>query len=268
MAQLDFDTSVPNAARIYDYLLGGEDNYAADRVVAEQLIDMAPDALTLARDNRRFLGRAIRYVAQSGITQFIDIGSGLPTAENTHQVAQAENPGARVLYVDYDPLVAAHARALLGTDQNVDALTADLRDPRVILEHAGTTMDLAKPVAVLLVAVLHFVDDDTSYKITAAFKQAMPPGSCLVLSHATGDGAERHEIDTVQSLYATASAPIFLRTRDQVFDYFTGMTLAEPGLVGLAEWRNEVPAGTAEWRSPRPARVLGYGGVAWKPRAK
>ena len=184
------DTTVPSTARMYDYWLGGHDNFAADRAAALKVSEAAPEAQLMAVENRRFLRRAVRYLAaEAGIAQFLDIGTGLPTQGNVHQVAQDINPAARVVYVDNDPMVLAHSRALK-TGGNTVVIEADLRDPRAILDQPGTRklIDFSQPLAVLLVAVLHFIsDDEDPHAIVAAIRDALPPGSYLVLSHVTGD---------------------------------------------------------------------------------
>ena len=189
-APFGIDTTVPSTARMYDYWLGGHDNFAADRAAALKVSEAAPEAQLMAVENRKFLRRAVRYLAaEAGITQFLDIGTGLPTQGNVHQVAQDINPAARVVYVDNDPMVLAHSRALK-TGGNTVVIEADLRDPRAILDHPGTRklIDFGQPLAVLLVAVLHFISDDDDPSATvAAIRDALQPGSYLVLSHVTGD---------------------------------------------------------------------------------
>src|ERR1700733_2193287 len=191
--QAEIDTSKPHAARIYDYLLGGKDHFAVDRETAEKGIKLIPTGRTAARENRSFLGRAVRYlVAEAGIRQFLDIGAGLPSANNVHEVAQAVTPSCRVVYVDNDPLVLAHARALLTSspEGKTAYIHADLRDPEKILADPATvaTLDFTKPVALMLVAILHFIpDSDEPRRIVATLLDALPPGSYLVASHATGE---------------------------------------------------------------------------------
>ncbi len=251
-----FDVTVPNAARMYDYALGGKDHFAADREAADKVLAISPDAKTAAWDNRAFLHRAVQHAIAGGVTQFIDIGAGLPTVQNTHQIAQAACPRARVMYVDYDTLVVAHANALLAGGENVCVFPADLRKPEQVLACARQSelIDLGQPVAILLVAVLHFIGED-SYQIVGTLKQAMAPSSCLVISHATPDGAGDQEAREVQSVYDSASASLSLRRKDEIARFFDGMTLSEPGIVSVSEWHN---------RPLRPSRVLCYGGVAWK----
>ena len=236
-----FDVSVAHQARIYDYWLGGTDNFAADRKAAEEAAAAYPGVVTGARANRQFLARAVRQLAVgAGIRQFLDLGTGIPTANNTHEVAQAAAPESRVVYVDYDPVVLAHARVLLaGSDEGlVDYLDADLRDTDTILEQASRTLDFSRPVAVMLIAVLHAIgDDDDPYQIVAKLMDAMPPGSYLALSHVASD------IDPEQIARATArlnqlSRQHFtLRDHAQVLRFLDGLELLEPGVVRVEEWR-------------------------------
>ncbi len=193
---LDFDITQPNVARIYDYLLGGKDNYAADRDAAEELLKVLPDVAVAARLNREFLARAVRYVAGEGIGQFVDVGSGLPAESNTHQIARAVRPDARVVYADNDPVVVSHGRALLGSSPDVAVIDADLRQPAAITGNPELLglVDFSRPVALLLVAVLHFIqDDEDPYTIVAALRQVMAPGSFLVISHANLDSVSAGE---------------------------------------------------------------------------
>lgn len=258
-----FDVTVPNVARIYDYFLGGKDNFAADREAAEELRSLLPDAEIACRENRGFLRRAVRYLASDlGIGQFIDIGSGLPTADNTHEIAQAIRPDARVAYIDYDPVVVTHGRALLGSSPNVAVIDADLRRPGVIVGSQSLTdlVDFSAPLAILLAAVLHFIpDSDDPYGIVNIVKSVMAPGSCLVISHATQDSVSREETLGGMSIYDKASAPMIPRRHDDVLKFFDRMDLVHPGLVNISEWRS------SQRRSRRPVRGLIYGGVARKP---
>ena len=254
------DVTVPNVARIYDYFLGGKDHFAADREAAEELRTLLPDAELACRENREFLRRTVRYLARdAGIGQFIDIGSGLPTADNTHEIAQEIQPDARVAYVDYDPVVVVHGRALLESSPNVAVIDADLRQPDVIMANPPLQKlaDFSEPVAILLVAVLHFIrDDEDPYGIVNTLKSAMAPGSYLVISHVTQDDLSREENLGGVSVYQKASAPIVPRRYAEVLRFFDGMELADPGLVNISQWR---PHGTPM------GRQLLYGGVACKP---
>lgn len=257
-----FDVSVPNVARIYDYFLGGKDNFAADREAAEELRRVLPDAEMACRENRDFLRRAVRYLArEAGIHQFIDIGSGLPAAENTHEIAQEIRPDSRVVYVDYDPVVVAHGRALLESSPNVAVIDADLRRPGVIVgsQSLGELVDFSMPVAILLVAVLHFIgNDDDPYGIVDILKSVMAPGSYLIISHVTQDNVSREENAGGLAVYEKASAPVAPRHYDEILKFFDGVELVEPGLVNISEWNS------SKWRSSEPVRQLIYGGVGRK----
>lgn len=247
------DVTVPNVARIYDYLLGGKDNYAADRDAAGQLQAVLPDVAVACRQNREFLRRAVRYLAaEKGISQFIDIGSGLPTACNTHQIAQAARPGSRVVYVDHDPVVVAHSRALLEKSPDVAVVEADLRQPARITADRSlrNLLDLSQPTAFLLVAVLHFIrDSEDPHGIVAMLRSVMAPGSYLVISHVTHDSISREECDGGVSVYEKASAPVIPRRRDEVLRFFDGMHLVSPGVVNVSQWRAR----------GAPVRQLAYG---------
>ena len=257
-----FNPNVPNVARIYDFLLGGKDNYAADREAAGRLLDAVPGAAAAARDNRRFLGRAVWFLAgEAGIRQFLDIGTGLPTRGNVHEIAHAAKPGARVVYADNDPVVVTHARALLADSSTVAAVTGDLRDPDRLfaLPDVRTFIDWDEPVAVLMVAVLHFLEDrESPWQIVDAFKAQMAPGSYLVLSHVTGDDTPADMTRQAAEVYQNASAPGMARTREQIARFFDGLAMVSPGLVDPAEWRRPHLEAAS-----RP--VLFYAGAGRKP---
>jgi O-methyltransferase involved in polyketide biosynthesis len=233
-------TDLASPARIYDYLLGGKDNYAADRDLARRLLEFQPDLAAAARENRAFLRRAVGLLAERGIRQFLDLGCGLPTCENVHQIAARHHPGARVVYVDHDPIVLAHARALLTDDGNVAIVQSDLRKRDELLDdvNASGRLDWAEPVAVLLTAVLHFVADaDDPAGILAGLRSELAPGSALVISHATA-GAAPAEAARAAELYATACVtPLALRERDEIAEFFGDFELLDPGLVFTAEWQ-------------------------------
>jgi hypothetical protein len=233
------DASVPNVARIYDYLLGGKDNFAADRDAAAELLTLIPDAQAACYQNRAFVRRAVRFlVGQAGIRQFIDIGTGLPTQGNVHDIAQATAPDARVAYVDYDPVVVSHAQALLATTPTVAVINGDLRNPEEILTDPALRelIDFSQPVAILLAAILHFIaDDEYPYQITGTLKAAMPPGSYLVLSHITGDDIPEETIRKAQSVYERATAPVFPRSREAIRRFLDGLEIAsEPGVTDVS----------------------------------
>ncbi len=263
-----FDTSVPNHARVYDYWLGGKDNYAADREAAERQACAIPQLPWLARQNREFLRRAVRYLAgEAGIRQFLDIGSGLPTADNTHEVAQAIAPDARIVYVDIDPVVVAHAQALLSGGQTA-AIRGDVCDPDGILAapEVGRLIDFSQPVAVLALAVLHLIPEtaDPAGGV-ARLREAMAPGSYLVISHA--DVSPAHAVGTQRLSQATREltdankglAAVPARNRDEISEFFGGLTLVEPGLTDIWAWRPDADAAVT---TTEVMRILG--GVARK----
>ncbi|MFC5746530.1 SAM-dependent methyltransferase [Actinomadura rugatobispora] len=233
------DASVPNVARIYDYLLGGKDHYAADREAAERLLAAAPETLITVRENRAFLRRAVRRLAQAGIRQFVDFGSGLPTRPNVHEVAQEVDPGARVVYSDNDPVVVTHGRALLASAPGVTVVQGDVRDPEAILDDPATRelIDLSQPVAVLLLAVLHFVTDEQDPAgVVRLLRARMAPGSALVFSHVTSEGNRPEAAGTARTVYDASTASIALRSRPEIAVLMDGFELEEPGLVYAPEW--------------------------------
>ncbi|HEX7162875.1 MAG TPA: SAM-dependent methyltransferase [Trebonia sp.] len=250
---LPFDTSKAHQARMYNYLLGGKDNYAADRAVADEMVALYPDAAFTARANRAFLGRVVRYLAgEAGIRQFLDIGTGIPTAGNTHEVAQAIAPETRVVYVDYDPIVLAHARALLDSSEAgaTEYIEADLRDTGTILARAADLLDFTKPVAVTMLALLHAIpDSDDPYGIVATLMAAVPSGSYLAISLGASDLAEQETMRSIADSWNSGSQQrVTLRSREQVARFFAGLDLIEPGLVPVEEWRPE-PGTTDEGKS-------------------
>jgi SAM-dependent methyltransferase len=260
------DTSRAHAARIYDFYLGGKDHFAADRETAEKAMRSWPAVRTAVRENRAFLGRAVRHlVSQAGIRQFLDIGTGLPSANNVHEVAQAAEPQCRVVYVDNDPIVLAHARALLASspEGRTTYIQADLRDPEKILKHRLTreTLDLTRPVALMLVAILHFLpDSEDPARIVAALLDGLPPGSFLVASHVSPE----HDpvgVGGLESTYRASGIPAQARTVDDFAALaFRGLDMVEPGLVLVSEWRPD-----RDGPRPLPAEVNWYGGIARKP---
>ncbi len=235
------DDDVPNVARIYDYFLGGSDNFAADRAAAAKIAQTAPEVVQRVRENREFLGRAVEFLAALGIRQFLDIGTGLPTRESVHQVARRVVPDARVAYVDYDPAVVGHAQALLAGDPDAIAIEADMREPAVILrwvtQQGFITLD--QPVAILMLAVLHFVADTAqAAQIVATIREQIPAGSYLALSHATAGNMSSDNLAQAKQIYAASSAgSITLRTPDEIEALFDGLELEGPGLVPVGQWR-------------------------------
>jgi hypothetical protein len=260
---LPFDTSVAHQARMYDYVLGGKDNYAADRAAVEAGLKAWPDMAFAMRANRAFLGRVVRYLAgEAGIRQFLDIGTGIPTAGNTHQVAQAIAPESRVVYADYDPVVLAHARALLTSHEAgaTEYIDADLRDTDTILDQAAQLLDFTKPVAVTLLAIVHVIpDSDDPHAIVAKVMDAVPAGSHLAISHAGTDLFDEETSDSFRGVINQMMRQHYTpRSREQVARFFAGMDLVEPGLVPVEDWRPE--PGTVD-----AGESAIYGAVGRKP---
>jgi S-adenosyl methyltransferase len=249
--RVSFDTSVAHIARVYDYWLGGKDNFAADRAAAEQAMAAYPNIVFSVRANRAFLARAVRYLAgEAGIRQFLDIGTGIPASNNTHEVAQSVAPEARVVYVDNDPIVLAHARALLtsGPHGVTSYLDADLRDTGRVLAVAAETLDFSRPVAVMLMAILQHVDEaDDPYGVVATLLAALPPGSYLTVSHPGSDIDAEAQGQLAERLNRTMAEKVTMRDRAQVARFFDGLEMVEPGLVRVPQWR---PASELEARSP------------------
>lgn len=234
------DTSKANIARVYDYWLGGSNNFVADQDAARAMIAVVPNIRAIARANRAFLGRAVSFLSDSGIHQFLDIGSGIPTGQNVHQVAQRSVPSSRVVYVDVDDVAVAHSRLLLEDCPGAAALHGDLRRPREILNAPQTKLliDFSQPVGVLLVSVLHFLDDaEDPWQAVAELRDALAPGSYLVLSHATGDARPRVAAAANTVYMDKVQARGDVRSRDAVLRFFDGFSLVDPGLVYLPEWR-------------------------------
>lgn len=259
----DVDTARPNAARIYDYLLGGKDFRAADRQAAERLLELVPDASVACYDNRQFLGRAVRYLVGSArppVRQIVDIGSGLPTLGQVHSVAHLVARDTRVVYVDYDPEVLEESRRLLSDEPSVAAICRDLRQPGEILNDRQllSLIDFSQPVAILLVAILHFIPDgERPHEIVQKLKQAMVPGSYLAISHVTADEATPDVAAGVGRLYEGVTAPSAPRSRSEILRFFDGMEMVTPGLVNVSEWRND-------FMPEQPGRTIFYAGVAQK----
>jgi hypothetical protein len=235
------DSSVPHTARIWNYWLGGEDNFDADRAVGDQVQQFLPDIVTSARADRAFLYRAVRFlVADAGIRQFLDVGTGLPTAQNTHEVAQAIAPESRIVYADNNPMVLAHARTLLtSTPEGVTAyLDADARDTGTILGAAADTLDLGRPVAIMLLGVLNFIgDDDEALGIVRRLVAAVPSGSYLAVAHPTTEIRPEESAAAARQWNETATPPITLRSKAGLMRYFEGLELLEPGVVTCTKWR-------------------------------
>jgi hypothetical protein len=255
------DTSVAHIARVYNYWLGGTTNYPADREAAQQAMAAYPDLALSARANRAFLARTVRWLTGRGIRQFLDIGTGIPTKNNTHEVAQSIAPGSRVVYVDHDPIVLAHARSLLSSSPEgaTDYLDADLRRPGEILTAAARTLDLGQPVAIVLMAVLQFVmDEDRPADIVAELMDAVPSGSYLVVSHPASDIDAASMRELAERLNRLMVQRVALRSRAEVTRFFDGQDLIEPGVVRIPEWRPDAPA-------DRGIPSTMWGGVGRKP---
>ena len=264
---VDLRTDVPHPARMYDYYLGGKDNFPADRAAAEQVVKLLPSAPAGSRANRRFLGRAVRHAADQGIRQFLDIGTGIPASNNTHEVAQAAAPDARVVYVDNDPIVLTHARALLrGTAEGRTAyIDADFRNPDSILNAPQTKelLDFTQPIALLVVALLHFItDSDGPGALLARYKEALPPGSMLILTHGTGELMAPEIAAEIEQTYAKSGLNIVSRTRAELLGFFDGLELVEPGVVPVHEWRPDPD--NEDDRLMTREEIAGYAGVALK----
>jgi O-methyltransferase involved in polyketide biosynthesis len=238
------DTSVSHSARVWNYWLGGKDHYPVDRQVGDQILAWMPGLVRSARADRYFLARAVRYLAgEEGIRQFLDIGTGLPTVDNTHEVAQRVAPESHIVYVDNDPLVLVHARALLtSTPEGVtDYIDADVHDPEMILREAARTLDFAQPVAIMMLGILNFViDNDEAQAIVSQLLDAVPPGSYLVISHPTAEVDGGPMTEAVRYWNEQGSASMTLRSRDQLVRFFDQIDLLEPGVVSCSRWRPDV----------------------------
>jgi hypothetical protein len=234
-----FDPETPHHARVYDYILGGKDNYAVDREAGERILEVAPDARQLGAAQRAFLVRVVRFLAESGIRQFVDLGTGIPTPPNVHQVAREIHPDARVAYVDFDAMVVAHARALMATDDRVIAIQEDIRNTDKLLANPelGALIDFDQPVAVLLLAILHDITDEHDPAgIVTRFRDRMVPGSSVAIEQFTSD-SHPEAMARLQEVYADTPWPIVLRSREHITGFFNGFELLPPGLVDVQQWR-------------------------------
>ena len=259
------DQKPATAARIYDYHLGGTHNFAADRAAAQAIAERFPLVPAMARTNRAFLGRAVRYLTDAGVRQFLDVGSGIPTEGNVHEIARENAPGARVVYVDIDPVAVAESLEILGDSDRATAIRGDLRQPQAILDHPQVhkLLDLDQPIALLLGAVLHFVPDDAEARAAVdRLRGAISPGSYLVVSHAAADNPKLNLDDArlAQDIYKRQTAsPFRLRTRSEIGQFFTGLELVAPGVVWLPEWR-PAPGDPVDFVD-EPSRCGGFAGV-------
>jgi S-adenosyl methyltransferase len=259
----DINIEHASPARVYDYYLGGSHNFAVDRQMARKAIELWPDLPLIMQANRAFLRRSVRYLVKQGITQFLDIGSGIPTEGNVHEVAQAASPQCRVVYVDIDPVAAAHSRAILAGDPFADIVQADLRDVAAIFDDSRTRrlLDLSKPIGVLMVAMLHFVPDEADpANVVAQYRKMMPSGSYLAVSHATYEGRP-DQAGPHTELYRRAGAPLTMRSRREIETMLDGFELVPPGVVFMPLWRPDSPADVDD----HPERFTGYAVVGWRP---
>jgi SAM-dependent methyltransferase len=238
------DIERPSVARMYDYYLGGSHNFAADRAAAQAMVAAVPEAPLAAQANRAFLRRAVHHLAEAGVRQFLDIGSGIPTVGNVHEIAQRIDPASRVVYVDVDPVAVAHSREILAGNDRATIVQEDLRHPDRILAHPDTRrlLDLGQPVAVMIVAVLHFVpDDDRPAELLATLRKALAPGSYLVLSQASDDGRAEEERAEAERVYRRTDSPLTIRSRAELTALFDGFELVDPGVVWVPQWRPDTP---------------------------
>ncbi|MEU1182405.1 SAM-dependent methyltransferase [Streptomyces sp. NPDC005820] len=260
-APRSIDISVPSVSRIYDHFLGGSHNFEVDREAARRAMAFTPGLPKIMQANRAFMRRAVRWAAGEGITQFLDVGSGIPTFGNVHEVAQAASPGARVVYVDHDPVAVAHSQAVLEGNEDAGVVAADLRKPQEILgsSEVQRLIDPDRPVALLLVAILHFVEDaDDPYTAVAELTEALAPGSVLVLTHASYEGmpVAREQTEAMVDVYNDIRLPLIMRTRDEVARFFEGYDMVEPGLVPMPCWRPETDP-----QDEDPYAFCGFAGV-------
>ncbi|MEU3914485.1 SAM-dependent methyltransferase [Streptomyces sp. NPDC029721] len=264
------DISVPSVSRIYDYYLGGSHNFEVDRQAARRAMEFMPGLPKIMQANRAFMRRAVRHAVAEGVTQFLDIGSGIPTFGNVHEIARAATPEARVVYVDHDPVAVAHSRAVLAGDDQTGVIAADLRKPQDILAapEVGRLLDPDRPVALMLIAVLHFLEDaDQPYAAVAELRDALAPGSMLILTHASYEGIPLSEdvaAGTV-GVYRDIRNPLVMRGHEEITRFFDGFELLEPGVVSMPDWRPDRTGSLAEGETPEdPYAFSGFGGVGRK----
>jgi hypothetical protein len=258
------DIESPNVARVYDYLIGGTHNFGVDRDAARALTAIMPTARVGAKANRAFLGRAVRFLADAGIRQFLDIGSGVPTQGNVHEIARTVAPDSRVVYVDTDPVAIAHSKAILAGDDRATIIKADLRDPEVILGHpeARRLIDFDQPVGLLLVAVLHFIrDEENPADLVKRLTRPLVSGSYLTIAHGTFDHQPASVVEAIQRVYTQTTAPLNTRGHAEISAFFDGFDLLEPGLVFLPQWRPDRPAPLGD----QPELSGNYAGVGRRP---
>jgi SAM-dependent methyltransferase len=258
-APAGIDLSTPSVARIYDYWLGGAHNFAVDREMSQKILSVVPHFRFAARANREFLFRAVRFMVDAGIRQFLDLGSGIPTVGNVHEIAQKLAPETRVMYVDIDPVAVAHSQQILAGNELADAIQQDVRNPEDILDDSRTRamLDFDQPIGVLMVAVLHYVADaDDPYAIVSQLREALRPGSYLAIAHGTAD-EQPEETGEAQRLTRQTRTPLRLRSRAEIVPLFKGLALVEPGVVWAPLWRQDDPAAI----DAHPQRSVNYVGV-------
>ncbi|WP_169951033.1 SAM-dependent methyltransferase [Microbispora sp. H11081] len=261
MAKVPVGTNpeVPSSARVYDYLLGGKDNFEIDRMVARRLLALAPDTRSVARANRAFLTRAVRFMAEQGIRQFVDLGAGIPTSPSVHEIAQEVHPSARVVYVDNDPVVKVYNDALLTSDSLVATIEEDIRRPGAVMDHPAlrALIDFAEPVGLLFVTVLHFVsDEEDAHGIVARWRDRMAPGSHVAISNMAAE-SDAEAVESLKAATANTPAHSTFRTRGELLRFFDGFELVEPGMVPVQRWRPSMDS--------VPTRMVVEGGVGRKP---
>ncbi|MBB5868905.1 O-methyltransferase involved in polyketide biosynthesis [Allocatelliglobosispora scoriae] len=259
-ASADVDLDRPSVARVYDYYLGGSHNFAVDREFAEKVLQAMPNVPRLARENRAFLRRAVRDLCTDGIDQFVDLGSGIPTEGNVHEVAQEINPEARVVYVDWDPVAAAHGQSILAGNDRTAVVRADLREPESVFTDSQLTrlIDPSKPTVVLLIAVLHFVPDDQHpIELIGRIASLLAPGSYLAISHASPEG-QPSELGKAAALYTQTASPVTTRSQTEIAALFGGLDIIEPGVVQTPLWRPDFP----DEVDPEAQTYPGFAGVA------
>ncbi|MEV6573671.1 SAM-dependent methyltransferase [Streptomyces sp. NPDC051577] len=264
------DISVPSVSRIYDYYLGGSHNFEVDRQAARRAMEFLPGLPKIMQANRAFMRRAVRHAVAEGVTQFLDIGSGIPTFGNVHEIARAASPEARVVYVDHDPVAVAHSQAVLAGDELTGVVTADLRKPQEILTGPEVVrlIDFERPVALLLVAVLHFIEDsDDPYTAVAQLRDALAPGSLLILTHASYEGIPLSQeiAGGAVGVYRDIRNPLVMRDHQEISRFFDGFEWVEPGLVSMPDWRPDRADAPADGDTPEdPYAFSGFGGVGRK----
>jgi hypothetical protein len=259
----DLDVSRPNSARIYDYMIGGTHHYAIDRAHGQKSLEILPNAAWLCQENRKWLQRSVRYAAEHGIDQFLDLGSGMPSTGHVHEVVHAVNPDARVVYVDNEPVAVAHSEIMLDEVDNAAMVAEDLRDPAAVLDHPTTRdmLDLERPIMVVMAAVLHFVaPEDEPRGIIEGYTWDLAPGSLLAISHDSGDD-QGENLREVVDLYKDTTNPVFLRSREEVRELLAGWELVEPGVVWTPQWRPDDPGAVPE----NPEQAVMYAAVGRKP---